>query len=290
MRERLRKISEQPPGAGVVFFRQQTDIVAERQQALEKSACLPVAVLQRVVVSEPETAGEEYAFSWRQTIDSCAGAIAHHEAIHHQFMLDRRDGAAYSRIIRREEAYDRQQQQAGIELAAAEALCESVLTGIEPAFADRGVHEVAKFAPPLQRCLKFEPLSVAHRAIQGHPRHDFGKRELATSASHFPDALVRHLPDILQMLNQRLLLCPGRGDRSEKVISHLIGGTDQLPEDVELQLSGRGVADANRGCAMIAWQPRHVPFLQLSFARKAIHDLDLVRTAGHAALQPSPPR
>ena len=113
---------------------------------------------------------------------------------------------------------------------------------------------------------------------------------MAPSASHFPDALVRHLPDILQMLNQRQLLCPGRGDRSEKVISHLIGGIDQLPEDVELQLSGRGVADANRGCAVIAWQPRHVPFLQLSFARKAIHDLDLVRTAGHAALQPSPPR
>ena len=63
MRECLREISDLPPRQGVVFLRQQTDIVAKRQQALEKGACLRVAVLQRVIVGKPEAAGQEDAFA-----------------------------------------------------------------------------------------------------------------------------------------------------------------------------------------------------------------------------------
>lgn len=65
MRECLRKISDLPPRARVVLLNQQTDIVAKRQQALEQAACRRIAVLQRAIVGEPETAGQEYARSWR---------------------------------------------------------------------------------------------------------------------------------------------------------------------------------------------------------------------------------
>jgi len=54
-----------PTHTRVVLLRQQTDIVPKGQQALEKGVGLRVAVLQRVVVSEPETAREEDAFSRR---------------------------------------------------------------------------------------------------------------------------------------------------------------------------------------------------------------------------------
>jgi hypothetical protein len=38
MRERLRKIAELPPCLRIVFFREQADIVAPREQALEQGA------------------------------------------------------------------------------------------------------------------------------------------------------------------------------------------------------------------------------------------------------------
>jgi hypothetical protein len=50
VRERLRKIPDLPARQGVVFLRQQTDIVAKREQALEKGACLRIAVLQRAAI------------------------------------------------------------------------------------------------------------------------------------------------------------------------------------------------------------------------------------------------
>ena len=64
----------------------------------------------------------------------------------------------------------------------------------------------------------------------------------------------------------------------------------ELPVDIELELIRGGVADAHRGGALVAGQPRHLPFSQLPFTGQAIHDLDLARAARHAALQPRPPR
>src|SRR6266446_8742482 len=110
MRERLRKISDLPPRPRVVLLREQADIVAKRQQALEQGACLRVTVLQRVVIGEPKTAGEEGAFSRGQAVDLCVAPVAQHKAIDHELSLYRRDRGAYARIIRREEAHDRHQQ------------------------------------------------------------------------------------------------------------------------------------------------------------------------------------
>jgi hypothetical protein len=38
---------------------------------------------------------------------------------------------------------------------------------------------------------------------------------------------------------------PGRRDRSKRVFSRLIGGIEELPEDIELELIGSGIADAH---------------------------------------------
>jgi hypothetical protein len=69
-------------------------------------------------------------------------------------------------------------------------------------------HVVADFAPGFERCLKLEPLGIAHGAIQSDPRHDFGKGKVAPTASHFPDTVVWLLPDLLQMLDQLPLQRP----------------------------------------------------------------------------------
>src|SRR6202011_2723482 len=99
MRECLRKVSDLPLRVRVVLLREEPNIVPQRQQALEQGTRLPVAVLQRIVVGEPKTAGEERAFPRGQSVEVYAGAITPHQAINHELSLDRRDGAAHARIV-----------------------------------------------------------------------------------------------------------------------------------------------------------------------------------------------
>ena len=63
-----------------------------------------------------------------------------------------------------------------------------------------------------------------------------------------------------------------------------------LAVDVELQLAVRGVADAHRLRALVAGEPRHLPFGQAPLAGDAVHDLHLVGAAGDGAQQPVAPR
>jgi len=171
--------------------------------------------LQRVVVSEPETAGKEDAFSGRETVNACLGSVTQHKAIGNQLSLDRRDGATYTGIVGRQETHDRHQQQARIKLAPAEALREGVAAGVESLLADGRVHAVPNLSPALQRSLQVETLRITHRAIKGDPRHDLRMGEMAAPTPYFPDSIVRLLPNPLQILDQLLLLRPGLGDRSE---------------------------------------------------------------------------
>ena len=96
MRERLREIPDLPPHMEVVFLREQADVVAEREQALEQGGCFGVAVLQRVIVGKPEAAGKKYAFSRREPVDPGLSAIPEHEAIDHEFLLDGGKGTAHA--------------------------------------------------------------------------------------------------------------------------------------------------------------------------------------------------
>src|SRR5215471_16289557 len=126
MRECLREVAELPPGTRIVFFREQPHIVAQREQALEQRECFGLAVLQLVNVGKPEAAREKDTLSRRQAINVRPGSIAQHQAVDHELLLDGRDGAAHAWIVHRQEAKERDEQQARIEIATAEALRESV--------------------------------------------------------------------------------------------------------------------------------------------------------------------
>jgi len=65
MAERLWKIAEHAAGARVVFLGEQTEIILQREQALEKHARIIETPLQDVIVRQPETTGEESALAWR---------------------------------------------------------------------------------------------------------------------------------------------------------------------------------------------------------------------------------
>ncbi len=102
--------------ARVVFLAQQADVVAQRQQPVEQAARILPALLQDIGVDQPEAAGEERALPRRQAVIRCLGVVAHDESVDQQPLLDRLQGAAHARVIRRQEADARQQQQAGVEL------------------------------------------------------------------------------------------------------------------------------------------------------------------------------
>ena len=68
MTEGLREVADQAAGRGVVLLGEQADVVAEGQQPLEQFHGLLVAAHERVVVGEPEAAGEEGAFAGRQPV------------------------------------------------------------------------------------------------------------------------------------------------------------------------------------------------------------------------------
>ena len=99
MRERLRKIAELPPCLRIVFFREQADIVAQREQALEQGACFGVAVLQPVIVGKPKAARKKHPLSRRQAVNFRPCPITQHKAVNHELPLDRCDGAAHAWIV-----------------------------------------------------------------------------------------------------------------------------------------------------------------------------------------------
>src|SRR5262249_61297828 len=103
--------------------------------------------------------------------------------------------------------------------------------------------------------------------------------KVTAAASDFPNPIVRLIPDLLQMLDQRQLLRPRLLDSSKTTLSCLVNGVHELAVHVELELNGSGVADAHRRRALITGQPRHLPFGELPFTGQAVHDLELVRAS-----------
>ena len=78
MRECLREIAKLPLRRRVVFFREQANIVAQREQTLEQGACFGIPMLQLVIVGKLEAAREKHAFSRRQAVDVRLGSIPQH--------------------------------------------------------------------------------------------------------------------------------------------------------------------------------------------------------------------
>jgi ubiquinol-cytochrome c reductase iron-sulfur subunit len=66
--EHVREVTQLAPTARIVFFRQETNVVARREQALEKFPGIVVAPEQDVIVGEPKTAGEKCPFAGWQSV------------------------------------------------------------------------------------------------------------------------------------------------------------------------------------------------------------------------------
>src|SRR6185437_8504473 len=135
--------------------------------------------------------------------------------------MDRLDGAAHPRVGDRQEAELWQEEEAGVQAIAAEALHEAVLAAVEALAADGCVNFVAQRLPALERRVEPVGFGVVQRAIEGDPAHHLGEGEVASSAAHFPDALVRLAPDVLEMLDHLALEVPARAGRDQPALARL---------------------------------------------------------------------
>src|SRR5262245_61081610 len=119
-------------------------MVARGEQALEQVLGLGDPARERVVVGQPEAAGEERPLRPGQPVGAGLGAVAKHEAVPDQVLLDGGDGGQDPWIRRGQEAEVRKQQHAGVQRVAAVRLREGSDARIEAARADLGVDALAE--------------------------------------------------------------------------------------------------------------------------------------------------
>lgn len=98
---------------------------------------------------------------------------------------------------------ERDQEQTGVQ--GFPAVAQRANFSLESSSTNLLVNLATYGAPALQRGFEVKLLGAANGAVERHPGHDFGVREVAAPAAHFPDAFVGPLPNRLQMRNERAL-------------------------------------------------------------------------------------
>src|ERR1700730_18038585 len=117
VREGLRKVAKEPFCSGIVLLGEQADVGREPDKSIEQREPLVAPAEQLVAVDEPEGAREEDAFAGRESVRAVVmGAVAQHEPVLEQIALDRLDRSPNARVGCRQEADQREQEQACVEL------------------------------------------------------------------------------------------------------------------------------------------------------------------------------
>ena len=188
---------------GIVLLGQQPHVVARGEQALEQSLAFVVAVRAGPELSASQNEqGRNVPSPGGSAVDAGVGRVAQHEAVDHQLALDGLDGAAHARIVGRQEAHLRNQEQAGVQMRRAVRLHERVASRVEAR-----AQTCAWIASRTFRQRSTGPSSpkrsaVLDRAVERHPRHHLGVSEVAPRPAHLPDALVGLLPVRFQEFEQ----------------------------------------------------------------------------------------
>src|SRR5580700_1088840 len=172
VRESLWEIAEHPFRHRVVFLGEQAQIVPEREQPLEQCDRVVTPADQREAVGEPEAAGEKDALAGRQPVGTRAAWVTANKAVLNQLALDRLDRAADPRVLARQKAELRDQQQRGVEIAPSVIPDEGVARGVVGAIEDLRVYFVAYGLPMRAGSLEPVLLDRFDGAVEGNPAHD----------------------------------------------------------------------------------------------------------------------
>src|SRR5262245_544320 len=113
-----------------------------------------------------------------------------------------------------------------------------------------------------------DQLDQSDGAVKSDPCHYLGMREVLRRHAHLPYPLVGETPDPRQMPEQRATDRDCAVDRRHAVAMGVVQCVENLPEDVELRLVYRSIADADRPRALIARQPGRLPLGQSALTAK----------------------
>ncbi len=212
MGERLREVTHLALRDGVVLFGEQTEIVAQPEQAFEQSAGVVCPPDHSEAVRHPERAGEERSLASGEAVDvrRFLRAVAEYETVFCELLLDLLDRRADPGISGRKEAEKRDHQQACIESVRSVVLGERPDLRVVALLEDLGVDRITHLSPLVDGSLEPELLDRADRPVDSHPGHDLRMGEVPARATHLPDAVVGLLPARLQEIHERDLQVPGR--------------------------------------------------------------------------------
>ena len=117
VREGLGKVPHLALGNGVVFLGQKPQVVSKPEQAAEQRHGVVVAPEQMETVRQPERTGQKGAFAPFEPVDGVriGGPVAKDESVLGQVTLDGFDGGLDPLVGGRQEAHERDHEQAGIQ-------------------------------------------------------------------------------------------------------------------------------------------------------------------------------
>src|SRR5271155_3538979 len=202
MREGLREIAEKAFPPWIVFLGEEAKVVAQGQQPLEQRDGVLMAANQREAVRQPKRANKESSLTARQPVTAGSCRVAHDQAIDDQLSFNRLDRADDARILRWQKAELGDQQQRGIEIAAAVILDEAVAPVVVSLGDDLLVNAPAQLVPALSRSRIPILIDRFDGTVEGDPRHDLGKGKVLGLAAAFPEPLIGLVPDLLEKVEQ----------------------------------------------------------------------------------------
>ena len=151
------------------------------------------------------------------------------------------------------------------------------------------VHLVPQRAPaldwPFAPVLRHEP----DGAVERDPAHHLRMGELSARAAHLPDPLVGLAPDALEALEQAPAERPGVVRRRQPRRARLVERVQDLPVDVELELSCGLVAGPDGPRPLVALEPGELELGEPPLARDPVQRLRPVGRARDRAQEPVAP-
>ena len=116
MRKRLRKISQLPFLARIVFLGEKSQVVSHIEQALEQFTRFFLSVEEMPASDQPKRAWYENAFTPGQSVHAAfLRSITQDETIVHQLAFDRLNGVPNTFVCCRKKADERHREQARVQ-------------------------------------------------------------------------------------------------------------------------------------------------------------------------------
>ena len=146
-----------------------------------------------------------------------------------------------------------------------------------PTVGDHVVRDLLAERFPRRAFLAGESLGDTDTTVDRGPAHHFGVHEVSARAADFPDAVVGLVPATRDRLDQIRHQSPVSARERRAGVEQSIDELHQRPEDVELHLSRRGVADAHGSTARVAGQLGDLRLGAQLLAGQRVDGAELVR-------------